>query len=278
MEGGPCDGSVIPSFLGHVASHIWEGHDRPLLTCHNRSRYCALLKEWAERFDYIVEDIDTNFEEVSKQIERSGLAHLPMAMFPHIDVPLICAFIERWQPDTNTFHFAFGEMTIMLHDVHYILGLPIDGTPVHGTIGSDRDLLGEIAEVLGTTKPRLRTDQMMYHGQVECDSIVEHCERDRTRSPEAVAHGFLLLTLGSTLFVNKSGSRLFPANFIELSDLEAVGTYSWGSATLAHLYRQLGLASRTHAAGVGGCLTLLQAWIYEYFPCFRPHREKLVVR
>ncbi|KAL6505242.1 hypothetical protein OROGR_025059 [Orobanche gracilis] len=48
-------------------------------------------------------------------------------------------------------------------------------------------------------------------------------------------------------------------------------------AALAFMYRQLGIASRGDSMGICGCLTLVQAWIYEYFPCFRPHRERMIV-
>ena len=41
--------------------------------------------------------------------------------------------------------------------------------------------------------------------------------------------------------------------------------------TLAYLYQQLGMASRAGYKTIVGCLTLLQTWIYEYFPAFRPH-------
>ncbi|CAI0551846.1 unnamed protein product [Linum tenue] len=44
-----------------------------------------------------------------------------------IDEALILAFVERWQPDTNTFHLSFGEMTILLHDVQYLLQIPVEG-------------------------------------------------------------------------------------------------------------------------------------------------------
>lgn len=53
-------------------------------------------------------------------------------------------------------------------------------------------------------------------------------------------------------------------------NLEGVSSYAWGAATLAYMYRQLGKASRFQTKQICGCLTLLQAWIYEYFPRFRP--------
>ncbi|CAN0899135.1 hypothetical protein LINGRAHAP2_LOCUS20093 [Linum grandiflorum] len=34
---------------------------------------------------------------------------------------MLQAFIQRSQPDTNTFHMPFGEMTLTLHDVWNIL-------------------------------------------------------------------------------------------------------------------------------------------------------------
>ncbi|CAI0423914.1 unnamed protein product [Linum tenue] len=32
------------------------------------------------------------------------------------------------------------------------------------------------------------------------------------------------------------------------------------------------MASRADCKGMGGCLTLLQRWIYEYFPCLRDQK------
>ncbi|CAI0432476.1 unnamed protein product [Linum tenue] len=48
-------------------------------------------------------------------------------MMQHLDTTLITTFVERWQLDTNTFHMPFGEMSILLHDVHHILRIPVEG-------------------------------------------------------------------------------------------------------------------------------------------------------
>ncbi|CAI0617868.1 unnamed protein product [Linum tenue] len=45
----------------------------------------------------------------------------------HLNAALITAFVEGWQPDTNTFHMPFGEMSILLHDVHHIFVFHLRG-------------------------------------------------------------------------------------------------------------------------------------------------------
>jgi hypothetical protein len=38
------------------------------------------------------------------------------------DAPLIAAFIDRWRPETHTFHFPVGEMTVSLQDTTMLGG------------------------------------------------------------------------------------------------------------------------------------------------------------
>ncbi|KAG8496173.1 hypothetical protein CXB51_009158 [Gossypium anomalum] len=45
---------------------------------------------------------------------------------------LISALVERWRPETHTFHLPCGECTITLENVAVQLGLPIDGNAVTG--------------------------------------------------------------------------------------------------------------------------------------------------
>ena len=65
-------------------------------------------------------------------VESSGLAPLRRHLsYRYIDRALVSAFVERSQPETNTFHLPFGEMAITLDDVSVILGIPIVATLVH---------------------------------------------------------------------------------------------------------------------------------------------------
>ncbi|CAI0446190.1 unnamed protein product [Linum tenue] len=90
--------------------------------------------------------------------------------------------------------------------------------------------------------------------------------------PAREAQCYLILLLGSTLFVDKSKDRVSAVVNLFVKRPDMLGEYAWGARALAYLYRQLqlGVATRAGSKGLCGCLTLLQAWIYEYFPLFRP--------
>lgn len=47
-----------------------------------------------------------------------------------MDWGLITALVERWPPETHTFHLPVGECSFTLQDVSFLLGLRIDGDRV----------------------------------------------------------------------------------------------------------------------------------------------------
>ena len=56
-------------------------------------------------------------------VELSGLTGLVGASYETVDKGLLCAFVERWHEETNSFHLSVGELTITLDDV---LNLSLD--------------------------------------------------------------------------------------------------------------------------------------------------------
>ncbi|KAK1258600.1 hypothetical protein QJS04_geneDACA024429 [Acorus gramineus] len=69
---------------------------------------------------------------IEPYVRASGLYCLTWMGYTRSDHRLLQALIERWRSETNTFHLRYGEMTITLHDVVVLAGLPIDGKPVTG--------------------------------------------------------------------------------------------------------------------------------------------------
>jgi len=47
-----------------------------------------------------------------------------------VDYALLSALVDRWRPETHTFHLPVGEMAVTLQDISLLLGLPHDGRAV----------------------------------------------------------------------------------------------------------------------------------------------------
>nr|XP_015646069.1 serine/threonine-protein phosphatase 7 long form homolog [Oryza sativa Japonica Group] len=82
------------------------------------------------------------------------LAFVTMAQRP---VPLynaaaLTALVDRWRPETHTFHLPCGELTVTLEDVAMILGLPIRGQAVTGDTASG-NWRERVEEYLGLEPP-----------------------------------------------------------------------------------------------------------------------------
>ncbi|RYR21530.1 hypothetical protein Ahy_B03g066837 [Arachis hypogaea] len=97
-------------------------------------------------------------ERLDPYLRRTGFYHASLIKRFEYDNPLISAFVERWRPETHTFHLPWGECTITLEDVAMQLGLPIDGQPVSGTLRSwskfhQRDIWEWCHELLGEVPP-----------------------------------------------------------------------------------------------------------------------------
>ena len=174
------------------------------------------------------------------------------------------AFVERWQPETNTFHMPFGEMTITLDDVSTILGIPVTGKAVSVEQLSFERSKTLVEHGLGVTSQHAHEELVGVWGssvRLEWlrDLFGDVTDADPKEHIRHAARAYLLYILGCTLFTDKSGTRV-PVLYLRLlMNLDQARTYAWGAAALAHLYRQLGFATRSGVRQIAGYLTLLEA-------------------
>ena len=103
---GPIDSDVLWMQPKHVSEHVWNGEpDRKL---HIRRAVPTYQDE---------EQIP---EEIVPLLRKSGFYWIMKMGYLKINAALISAFIERWRPETHTFHLRCGEATITLQDLSLI--------------------------------------------------------------------------------------------------------------------------------------------------------------
>ncbi|KAL0430462.1 UNVERIFIED_CONTAM: Serine/threonine-protein phosphatase 7 long form [Sesamum radiatum] len=118
---GPRDGTVLSQQLQHRSDDIPEGDIDVVLQA---KRADGVFWNYFKDHDMHVRVLD-----VLHQIGFYGVYRCGRLVY---DCHLITALVERWRPETHTFHFRVGEATITLEDVQIIWALPIDGLPVTG--------------------------------------------------------------------------------------------------------------------------------------------------
>ncbi|XP_061370730.1 serine/threonine-protein phosphatase 7 long form homolog [Gastrolobium bilobum] len=201
---------------------------------------------------------------------------LPTCRMHAIDPMLISALVERWQPETHTFHMTQGEMTITLQDVTAILGLPTDGKVVTGATSMNWRVLCD--EVLGHAP--LVSEQP--YGDVKLSYLDRHYTHlgAGAADPQQViffTKAHIARMLGSWLLCDKSGGSVVGCRYIALlaGDFDDIGQYSWVSAVLAHLFRLLCEITDPRRSDMGGCHILLQIWAWTRFTPIAPLSGRL---
>ncbi|KAK5802646.1 hypothetical protein PVK06_030257 [Gossypium arboreum] len=184
-----------------------------------------------------------------------------------LDPKLISALIERWRLETHTFHLPCGECTITLEDVHLQLGLPVDGDVVTGSVHF-ADWGAVCYELLGAIPDNING------GRIEMgwlrDTFLEPDDDSTELEKIRYARAYILQIIGGYLMPDLSQNLVHLRWLLKLVDFRAAGEFSWGSAVLATLYREMPGATRPNKAKIGGCLSLLQSWARFHFPFLRP--------
>ncbi|XP_057720263.1 protein MAIN-LIKE 1-like [Arachis stenosperma] len=200
-------------------------------------------------------------------LQMAGLYHLARLndRWFRLDETLVSAFVERWRLETHTFHMPFGECTITLQDVAYQLGLPVDGRYVSGCLSEfhlyiqgARPAWVWFQELLGVVPPPSQVQKYAVNCSWFQETFGECPDGADDETVRRYVRAYIMMLLGTQLFGDKSGNRIHIRWLPYVARLEEMGTYSWGSAALAWLYRCMCRVANRHVVKPSG---------YETFSC-----------
>jgi hypothetical protein len=155
----------------------------------------------------------------------------------------ITALVDRWRPETHTFHLGTGEMTVMLEDMAMILALPIEGAPLCIDTACD-DWRGKMVDLIGKcsrdtlnkegVKLRVAAGATFKWISDNFNTYPEDADEDVVKIYSRV---YMSYVITRTLFNDASGKT---AHWHWLKALTVMDRkWSWGTAALAWLYCQV---------------------------------------
>ncbi|KAL5134601.1 Serine/threonine-protein phosphatase 7 long form [Glycine soja] len=253
---GPIDSNVLWMLPKHVSEHVWNGEEDQKL--HIRRAVPTYQGE---------EEI---LEQIFLFLRQSDFYWIMKMRYLKINVPLISALIEKWRPETHTFHMRCGECTITLRDVSVLLGLRVDGLPLIGPTNLNwvdlcEELLGvrpQEGEIKGSV---VKLSWLTHHFA----QINNHDDEEQVRR---FARAWILRFIGGVLFVDKSSNKVSLRYLQFLRDFGDFSTYAWGPAVLAFLYREMCSVTDYKTKSIRGMCILLQMWAWERCPSLAPKR------
>nr|KYP31864.1 Serine/threonine protein phosphatase 7 long form isogeny [Cajanus cajan]KYP41944.1 Serine/threonine protein phosphatase 7 long form isogeny [Cajanus cajan] len=152
-------------------------------------------------------------------LEVAGFGEVAKIRHFKIDDCLIMSLVERWIPETHTFHLPVGECTVTLEDVALQLGLGINGKPVTGPTFFDWDKL--CYELLGFVPPKgealvgssiklkwLRDRTIALPDEPTKQQLLQHCR------------AYILGLISGDIMPNKLGNKIHLMYLALLADLE----------------------------------------------------------
>ena len=184
-------------------------------------------------------DIDEPLIPLLAQSGFIGAAHWP---FMQLDWHLITALVERWRPETHTFHFQTGELTITLQDMAVLTGLPVDGHAVTGTTRVDwpdlcEELLGRRPTAGDLKGARLKMTWLDRHFR----AIPANADEETVRRH---ARAYMLCLIGRVLLTDKTQNKVHLMYLQLMRDMELCGQHALPSYIASCVRPLIGTPSR----------------------------------
>ena len=257
LEPGPLDTSVLYLQDSHRSSNEALMNDTKLVVPTDRSSKLKLIDIKDPRFE--------------PHLKVAGFWKVMQIEYIRLDHHLITALCDRWRPETNTFHFRVGEMTITLADVHHMLGIETNGRPIY-VENHDIDYMELFSELLGVEVPEEERKWTYDVSMSWFRNVFKQPLSQDATDIEIVqrTRAVILYFINSTLFTDHSKGRCSLRFLPFLRDLMDCAQYSWGGALLAYLYNELTQVAIQKSNTLCGCMVLLQLWSWTHIAIGRP--------
>ncbi|KAI4992981.1 hypothetical protein ZWY2020_007294 [Hordeum vulgare] len=186
-------------------------------------------------------------ERYTPYIEMTGLLpfiQLVSRSTPNLNAATITALIDRWRPETHSFHLRTREMTVTLQDVSMITALPIEGKPLCMSTDSE-GWRQQMVALIGMSPPQPEVEDGGEKDRVPAGapftwSAVNfaHCPEDANDEViQTYARVYMWYVISRTIFADGTRKN---APWMWLKALTVFDNkFSWGSAALAYLYRHV---------------------------------------
>ncbi|KAE8801370.1 hypothetical protein D1007_23067 [Hordeum vulgare] len=185
-------------------------------------------------------------ERYTPYIEMAGLlpfVQLVSRSTPNLNAAAVTSLIDRWRPETHSFHLRTGEMTVTLQDVSMITALPIEGKPLCMSTDSE-GWRHQMEALIGMSPQEPEVEDGGKKDRVPAGAPFTwiaanfaHCPEDADDEViQRYARVYMWYVISRTIFADGTGKN---APWMWLKALTVFDhKFSWGSAALAYLYRQ----------------------------------------
>ncbi|KAI5016439.1 hypothetical protein ZWY2020_006290 [Hordeum vulgare] len=223
-------------------------------------------------------------------IARLGL--LPFVLLfkrnpPPVNHASLTARTGSWRPETHSFHLPFGEMTMTLEDMAMISGLPLNGNAVTGHV-SVVNWLEQVGLLIGVEPPPA------LEGNPGPSKVKHSWLKEVRGGPcpadaddivvQQYARAYLWYILTKVVFTDATVNSALCMYLERLRNWDV--PFSWGSAALSYLYRQMRAICRyflfnlscldqasmrtKDSSSLCGFVWSLSVWMWERLPVGRP--------
>jgi Plant mobile domain len=268
---GPYDPSLLYLQYRHRSASVFQGYVPERMYVDR-----ADVQHWAW--------LDVEHAGIWYYLRQLGFDMFCRVGMIHVDHGLVTALIERYRPETHTFHLPIGEVMIGLEDVEGLFGLRVDGRAVQGYPRDRRpaDVEAFLVQELGLGPADERgyfRSQRLYLSYLKHRLLLASTGTEVDLQQRARC--YVLLFMGGMLFSDRRHTTVAMDLVYWVCDGEC-DQMSWGSAVLAYLLRRLckaAVSSDTASGGLAcaGATPLLQLWAWEHILPLRPMMDTVYV-